>query len=84
MSRELTLRAKGRSSKAQLRIHSVELRPNGKWLCSWSIENLCKKGAAFGADPIDAVVMCVKIIGLFISGTESDGIEIWWEKPGDN
>jgi hypothetical protein len=62
----------------------MELRGDGKWLCAWSIDYLCERGVAFGVDPIDAFIACLKIIGLFISGTESDGTKVWWEKPGDN
>ena len=84
ISRTLTIRAKGRTSAVRLCIRSLERRKNGKWLCSWSIGKLCPRGAAFGNDPVDALATCITIIGLFVSGTEADGIQVWWQKPGDN
>ncbi len=84
IERELWIEARGRKDKARLRIDRIELQADGRWLCRWSIEYLCQAGAAFGSDPVDALIMCLKIIGGLIHRTNADGVVVWWKRPGDN
>lgn len=37
-----------------------------------------------GTDPIETTINVIRLIGLFIHGTESDGLSVWWKTKGDN
>ena len=85
IKRSLNIEANGKASQAVLSIKSVEKQPaKSRWMCIWSIEHLCTRGIAIGKDPLETMINAVRVIGLFIHGTEIDGISVWWEKRGDN
>ena len=85
LKRYLTIETNGKSTRALLSIESIKKQPAKKrWLCVWSLEHLCPRGIAIGTDPIETTINVIKLIGLFIHGTESDGINIWWKTRGDN
>src|ERR1051326_6478015 len=85
ITRQLNIESGGRASPATQGIKSLERDPiKNRWVCVWSLEHLCSRGIALGQDPIEALTNVIKLIGLFINGTEIDGINIWWKQKGDN
>ena len=85
LERYLTIEAKGQSTKCLLRIESITLdSAKGRYVCRWSIEHLCPSGIALGQDPVEALTNVIRLIGLFIHGTEEDGMHVWWQSRGDN
>ena len=84
LTRELFVEANGKTLETKVVIQSLEIRSENKWLCNWSIPYLCERGAAFGSDPIEALITCLKIISTFLQKSQADGIRVHWKVRGDN
>ena len=83
--RQLTIGINGVRRRGELRIGDLkECRP-GRWACYWSITFLGDDPSPiYGEDPLQALTRCLFFLEQFVRGSERDGVEIWWQSPGDH
>jgi hypothetical protein len=83
--RQLTFKIHGEEKHGELFIGDVKPRPDGTWLCHWSISFVHPEvGAQVGDDELDAFYHCVRFVERLIRGSEEDGLQVWWRFVGDH
>lgn len=83
--REVSFRIRGEEERGELFVGELEERPDGTWLCHWSLTHVHpERGAQVGDDPLDAIYQCLRFVEELIKGSEQDGLIIWWRFRGDH
>ena len=84
--RELTFCIRGETKKGLLQIFKVRpVEGRDRWECHWSLAYVHPEvGRIFGDDPLDAIFQCLDFIGNLITGSQKNGLRVWWQYEGDS
>ena len=83
--RKLIFHIEGEEKEGELFVGDVKARPDGTWLCHWSMSYVHPEiGMQVGDDPLDAIYHCIRFIEKLIRGSEEDGLQIRWRFAGDH